>query len=325
MEQNPDVRIQLGTTEIDILLIDDSSLSNLAVPLASFMDLLFYNIDILTAAGYDRPPETRDEFLTYARNVNRRNFPDTMGAALSLSPIDQQAISRDIFSWMWAAGGNFLSEENKVIFTSTGYNARAAANDITFLNSLIQEIQSQDIFEKTGNQLIEKFARGQIAMMIASTRYIPYFRGQMGDSAFGVTTIPSPGTGGRYNITLSSIYAGVCFDSPHPDEAWRFIKFLYEKKALFSAELNAIPGSDTDMIPGNHIRDDSFHHKPWEIFAASQIINSFSGKPNAKKFEAAFLEELQVFSEGGRTALQTATAIDRRWEEIQRAFSESER
>jgi ABC-type glycerol-3-phosphate transport system substrate-binding protein len=163
--------------------------------------------------------------------------------------------------------------------------------------------------------------------MIASTRYIPYLRELMGDSTFGVTTIPNPGTGGSYNITLSSIYAGICFDSPHPDEAWRFIKFLYEKRELFSAELNAIPGSDTDMIPGKHIRDDPFHHKPWEIFEASQngIINCFSGKPNAKEYETAFMEELQVFSEGGRTALQTATVIDRRWEEIQSAFIESER
>jgi multiple sugar transport system substrate-binding protein len=290
--------------------------SQYAVPLVSFMDMLFYNIEILSAAGFDHPPKTRDEFLACIRAVSRGNFPGVSGTVLSLSPEDRQAVSRDIFSWIWAAGGNFWSEENNLLLTSASHNTRAVANDITFLSSLYREVQTQGIFEQTGDQRIEEFAQGRIALMIASTRYIPYLRERMGDSVFGITTIPVPAAGGRYSKSLSSIHVGISSDSLYPDEAWRFLKFLVERNALFCKKLNAVPGSVLNLIPGDYVRDDPFYSKAWDIFEASRIVQGFSGIPNVQEYESAFLEDLQVFFEGGRTALQTVVAIQQRWEEI---------
>ena len=303
-------------------VIEISITSGLAVPLVSFMDMLFYNIDILSAAGFDHPPKTRNEFLASIRAVNRRNISDTMGAVLSLSNYDRQGMSRDIFSWIWAAGGNFRHTDNKLLLTSALYNTRAVADDITFIRDYIREVETHGIFDKTGNQRIEEFAQGRIALMIASTQYIPYLREQMGDNAFGITNIPSSGTGGFYNIALSSIYAGINSDSKHPAEAWRFIKFLNEKKSFFCTELSAVPGSITNPIAGDYVRNDIFYHKAWDIFEVSQIINGFSGKPEAEKYEKVFMEELQVFINGGRTALQTVTVIERRWDEIKKIQDE---
>ena len=53
---------------------DESEDIILAIPLVSFMDVLFYNIDILSAAGFDRPPRTRGEYITYSRTVQDRGF-----------------------------------------------------------------------------------------------------------------------------------------------------------------------------------------------------------------------------------------------------------
>jgi multiple sugar transport system substrate-binding protein len=336
-ERNPDIRLRfaysVSDTEPDVLffnegdynaLIATGSLTELnsftkyesgalqmAIPLVSFMDMLFYNINILTAAGFDHPPKTRDEFIVYARAVSRGNS-NTAGYALSLNQNENQSLSRDIFSWIWAAGGSFWQgEENKPSLN------RAITSDISFFGLLNREgLLTQDIFETTGDQSLDAFVRGRAAMMIASTRAIPYLREKMGDNTFGVTTIPSPETGGKYSIGISSVYAGISANTAHPDEAWSFLAFLAGKSPLLCEELNAVPGMVSSIIPGDYVSDDFFYSKAWDVFESSVIAESFSGKPYAQEYETIFLEELRIFFESNRTAQQTTAAIQKRWDEV---------
>jgi len=298
-------------TELNSFTKYESGARQMAIPLVSFMNMLFYNIDILTAAGFDHPPKNRDEFITYARKVSRSNS-GAAGYALSLSQNDRQALSRDIFSWIWAASGSFWPEEG-VTPTLT----RAMTNDISFFGVLNREgLLAPDVFETTGDQRLDSFIKGKTAMMIASTSTIPYLREKMGDGTFGVTTIPDPGTGGKYNIGISSIYAGISANTANPDKAWSFLAFLAEKSPLLCAELKAVPGMVSSIIPGNYVNDDPFYSKAWDIFEASVIAESFSGKPDAQKYETIFLEELRLLFENNRTALQTSAEIRQRWSEV---------
>ena len=332
---NPDIRIKIAENPEDpnILIFDegsfnalaaaetlvelnsytnfDSGTRQLAIPLVSFMNLLFYNIDILTAAGFDSPPKTRDEFTSYVRGVSRGDL-DASGAAISLDLNDRQALSRDIFSWIWASGGNFLPDGEKPVV-----NTRVIINDLTFLGTLNRErFFAPEILNTSGDQRLEEFAQGRVAMMISSTQVIPYLRERMGDSAFGITTIPGTGAGGRYSIGLSEIYTAISVNSLNPDEAWRFLEFLAGKSSVLCNELNAVPGSVSNFIPGDYVIDDPFYSKAWEIFEASQIAESFSGTHKGELYETAFLEEIRIFFEANRTAQQTVNIIQQRWDEI---------
>nr|AGS53011.1 ABC transport system, sugar-binding protein [uncultured bacterium contig00031] len=339
--QNPDLLIQLSDNsndrEPDIFIFDNGEYSTLvaretleelnsftnyktdtrqlAIPLVSFMDLLFYNIDILTAVGFDRPPRTREEFLAYARTVSGSNdelLAKVSGAAISLSPADKQALSRDVFSWIWAAGGDFWSTEDE-----PSLNARAISGDISFLGRLYREnALAPGIYYTTGDQRLEEFAQGRIAMMISSTRAIPSLRERMGDDKFGITTIPGSDSGGKYNIGISSIYAGLNVNSENHDEAWRFLEFLAERSPFFCEVFKAVPGIVSDIIPASYTINDMFYSKAMDIFEASEIIQGFSGKPGAEKYETAFLEELQSFFESNRTAQETVSTIQQRWRQI---------
>ena len=285
---------------------------HLAVPLVSFMDMLFYNIDILSAAGFDRPPKTRDEFAACAAAVSGGNS----GAALSLSSADRQALSRDVFSWIWAAGGNIDPAENSSQGSSV--NNRAVIADINFFGALNRnKVLAPRVFDTTGDQRLEEFADGRIAMMIASTRAIPFLRERMGDGAFGITTVPSTGGGGKYSVCLSRIYAGINANCEHPEEARNFLMFLAEKSSLFCAQLKAVPGKVSDLIPGDYVRGDTFYSKAWDIFESSQLVQGFSGKSGAQEYESAFLEELRIYFESDRSAQDTAAAIQRRWDEAE--------
>jgi len=345
-EKNPDIRIRMaydsGVIEPELLFFNEGDYSILAgesallelnsfvnydtydsrqepgekrfaIPLVSFMDMLFYNIDILTAAGFDHPPKTRAEFTSYAKAVSAGSQKEGgSGAAISLSSEDHQALSRDIFSWIWTAGGNFWANGEKPFL-----NTRAIINDITFLGTLYRDgLLAPDIFDTTGVQRLEEFADGKIAMIIASTQAIPFLRKRMGDEAFGITTIPDAGTGGRYAIGISAIYTGISSKTNHPEEAWNFLTFLAEKSYDLCAELKAVPGMVSNIISGDYVQDDAFYSKAWNIFEASDIAESFSGKPNALKYETAFLEEFRIFLEERRTAQATVNAIQQRWDEI---------
>ena len=308
MERNPDLVIQTASGAPDIFIFDEGGIAAAggpAVTLVSFMDLLFYNIDILTEAGFDRPPKTRQEFLAFAAAVSG----ETAGAALSLSPADRQALSRDIFSWIWAGGGNLLSVNN-----------RAFIADLNFFGALNSGgALAPRVFDTTGDQRLREFAAGRIAMMIASTRAIPYLRDKMGDGAFGITTIPASGGAGKYSVCLSGIYAGLSVNCEYPAEAYSFLEFLAEKSPLFCAHLKAVPGMVSDLIPGDYVKGDPFYSKAWDIFESSAIVEGFSGKPGAQEYENAFMEEIRIFLETGRTAQDTAAAIRRRWDAVSAA------
>jgi multiple sugar transport system substrate-binding protein len=345
-EQNQDIKIRIGTVSVDenkgknappavvvpdVFIFDEGEFSalvaensllelnsftnydsgsvQLAIPLVSFMDLLFYNINILSKAGFDSPPKSRDAFLTCARTVSKGDF-NASGAAISLNPNDRQSLSRDIFSWIWAGGGNLWTDEK-----GPSINTRPIINDLTFLGILNREgLLAPNIFETTGNQRIEQFAQGKLALMIASTRAIPYLRERMGDDAFGITTIPDSGTGGKYSISPSAIYTGINSESTHPEEAWRFLEFLAERSSLLCAELKAIPGVVSDIIPGEYVKDDFFYSKAWDIFESARITEGFTGKPYAMEYKAAVLEELEKFFTTNRSAQETVNAIQRRWD-----------
>jgi len=327
-ERYPDLRLQITDGAPDILIFDEGEFSalaaedalakidvyeeepplpvtnQLAVPLVSFMDMLFYNIGLLSAAGFDRPPKTRDEFIACATAVSGGNA----GAALSLSSADRQALSRDVFSWIWAAGGNIDPAE---------ISNRAVIADINFFGVLNRnKVLAPRVFDTTGDQRLEEFADGRIAMMIASTRAIPFLRARMRDGAFGITTVPSTGGGGKYSVCLSRIYAGINVNCEYPEEARNFLLFLAEKSPLFCAELKAVPGKVSDLIPGDYVRDDPFYSKAWDIFEASEIVQGFSGKPGAQEYESAFLEELRVYFESDRSAQDTVAAIQKRWNAV---------
>jgi ABC-type glycerol-3-phosphate transport system substrate-binding protein len=341
-EANPDIRIQMfyqpdeKSREPDIYIFNESEYKDLvsagalsglnqyidyysntviyAVPLVSFMDMLFYNIELLSAAGYDRPPKTREEFLSYSKAVSSRSNarrPIAPGAALGFNAGDKQALSRDIFSWIWAAGGDFFPEGDGPVL-----NFRALTGDLAFFSSLYKEsAPAAGVFETTGDQRLEDFSRGRLSMIIDSTRVIPFLREKMGDNAFGVTLIPSNSTA-KYNICLSGIYAGIKAHCGYPREAWNFIEFLLGQNQFFNETFKPVYGVTSYIPPDKYITDDPFYSKARDIFESSGIVSGFSGNPSAGEYESAFIEEFEFFLTGGKPAQEAITAIQQRWNVI---------
>ncbi|MDR1106633.1 MAG: extracellular solute-binding protein [Treponema sp.] len=255
-----------------------------AVPLVSFMDVLFYNIDILKAAGLDRPPGNRAEFLAAAKAATGNGI---YGAALSLSPGDPRSVFRDVFSWMWAAGGGPLSPD---------FPGRAAIGTLDFLGQLARE---GCLAPET-----EEFAGGKIAMTTGSVKDIAFLEGKVN---FGITVIPPPaGYTGKPVFALYGLYAGITAGCAHPDEAWSFLSFLAEK--MPSAGLvRPIGESETeaDLNP--------LAVKARDMYEAAEIIQGYARLERGAELEAAVRKEIIPLLEGRRNGADTAAAIASQW------------
>jgi len=319
--QNPSFRIVMAKEQNqDIVFFDDSEFSSLvensslvslipymyteteddlwALPLVSFVDLFFYNIDILQMAGNDRPPRTRAELLTTARSVaqmnndtNKNIFP----LALGLCETDTIGIRRDFYPWVWALGAQIHSGiADDGILTLTAQTT----NTINFIADMNREgLIAPGTFETTGRERLQQFAEGKIAMMVASARDIPFFRNHPHHVNFDIGAVPAT-TLGRNRLGISGIYAGISADSTQPDEAWNFLVFMSGRINLLAAATGAVPGSFFINFPDKHIEEDEMLSKAWEIFDAAEIAEFNSSDLSEMEAGRIIRERLiQAFAE----------------------------
>lgn len=275
------------------------------LPVVSFMAPLFYNAEVLQSAGFDRPPKNRADFLRYARTITNSGA-GRFGMALALSPEYPDGLYVDVYSWIWAAGGVML-QGGKPNFTSP-----SILGTLEFLNTLYKEgLLSPESFLKTREQKLEEFAQGKIGMMLASVQDIDTLQHLMGDTGFGITTIPGVDTTSKPVFGLTSWYTGISRYSTHQDQAWAFIAFLMERSSLITLASHAVPGN------WNRVRNlnGDLYAKAYDMYEGGDAVQEFTGIPRVHSLENIVRDELSSMFTQDQDAAATAQSIQKRWEE----------
>ncbi|GHV75941.1 sugar ABC transporter substrate-binding protein [Spirochaetia bacterium] len=269
-------------------------------PLVSFTSHLFYNVELLQSAGFDRPPRNRSEVLTYARAVTDTSR-GRYALALALSPDNPHGVYRDLFSWIWASGPSTIP---------------AITGVLTFLKQLRQDdFLLPGTFNRTDAEKREDFIKGRAAMMIASVADIHILRERMGESSFGITLVPGEASfGGKPVLGLTSWYLGIPRSAAHKDEAWAFLSFLLERSALIAEKAHAVPGNRNNVT--DFVTDDPLYAKAYDIYTAGETVREFTGVPRVDEFEAVVREQLYALFEQDQSPEETAKHIQQRWEEL---------
>jgi multiple sugar transport system substrate-binding protein len=273
----PGLRIQVAEREeADIIFFDESELDQPGhwtvkkiMTMVSFVDLFFYNIDILKEANCDRPPKTRAELLTTARAVAKRYPPsENLVYAFALGLGDPMALRWDFYPWVWADGGEVYPSGATTL-------SRTATNAISFLGQFDSEgLLAPQSFEKTSSHRLEEFASGKIAMMTASAQNIAYLRTNAPHINFDITTIPAT-LQGKSRLGLSGIYAGINSNSSLPDEATTFLSFILGKGMFLAETLGAVPGNLSGSFPNEYIVKDALYSKAWDIYESADIVERY--------------------------------------------------
>ncbi|MDR0525228.1 MAG: extracellular solute-binding protein [Spirochaetaceae bacterium] len=287
-----------------------------ALPLVSFMAPLFYNIEVLSAGGFDRPPKTWQDLERYAQGVTHKET-GTYGLALALSERDPQSVYLDVYSWIWASG-TVIINQGRPNFTDP-----AVIDTLQFLKNLAAaELIAPQSFSKTREQKLKEFTAGRIGMMIASVQDVEIVRKALGEN-FGITTIPTPGREkyqGKPAFGLTNWYAGISKGSEHKALAWEFVSFLAQQSPLLAAASHAVPGSGNGLE--EYLKKDAFYSKAYNIYEGGDGIQEFAGYPEVHVLDFIVRNEIFRMFEENQSPQDTAGAIQHQWEEYFKKWEE---
>jgi ABC-type glycerol-3-phosphate transport system substrate-binding protein len=273
----------------------NADLSQYYYPVVSFMAPLYYNIDILTAAGFLRPPHTREEFLAYAKKTTNA-AKGVYGTAFSRNTWT------DIFPWLWTGtAGDAIKNIN--------WTDRSVTDALSFLSGLYKDnlVYPQPL-AKREDELLDAFLSGRIAMFISSQAAAAEIRAKKPALAFGVTTIPPPAqTGGRNVFPVTEWALAIPVNGEHKEAAVAFLQYLVSRKNDLSRAAHGITGYRYDQVAG----EDPIDQKLRALYEASdtaavsalglhsetilsEVGNSMRDLFNGRKTEAEIAAELQA-------------------------------
>jgi len=269
----------------------------------SFINPLFYNIELLRNAGFDRPPKNYTEFLSYALRVKETS--GVYGAGLALGG-GTHSISRHILSWIWA------STDNPESAGTFNFNTKEVIGALKFLNQLKPNLYPNP-FSLTEEELFRAFNEGKVGMMIGSTANIKKLKSA--PIGFGITTIPGSESYVKKPVfLLTEWYLGINRRSEYKEEARKFAAFLSEKSDSIAAAAYAIPGSGSRSreIP----RDDLFYSKAFDMYEAGEMVRELYASPDILSLNGIINEEVKQMFWDMKTPEQCALAIQTRWENL---------
>jgi multiple sugar transport system substrate-binding protein len=275
--------------------------------LISFINPLYYNIALLQEAGFDRPPKSRAEMLSYARSVTNADA-GRYALTMAIGPENPLGIYRDVFPWLRAFSPLAFRK------SPPDFSTRSFAGALGFLQELRQEgCIAPEIFTKTEAEKQEDFVQGRAAMMITSVANIDLLRQRMGEGAFGITVIPGDSSfEGKPVLGLTSWRLGIPRSAARKDEAGAFLSFLLERGPLIAEKAHAVPGSlgrAMDFSAG-----DPLYAKAYDMYTAGETVQEFSGIGGADKLQALIRGQLYALFEQGQTPEETAKQLQQQRE-----------
>ncbi|MDX1991404.1 MAG: ABC transporter substrate-binding protein [bacterium] len=205
------------------------------LPLTVDARALYYNIDLLEAAGIE-PPTTWDELREAAIALTQRAEDGTLEVAgFSLGDVG-------LFNmYLQQAGGSMLSED----LTTTNFNNEAGLSVLNFWNQLINEDRVYELGFETGlGEGTDAFVTGRVAMQYNGPWMLNFYKSYGDELNFGVVPPPA-GPNGDTGSVMGGFGLAIAASTEYPDEAWEFVRWwtaTSENALLWAQTSNNIPG-----------------------------------------------------------------------------------
>ncbi|ROR93970.1 multiple sugar transport system substrate-binding protein [Salana multivorans] len=267
---------------------------------------MYYNLDLLEAAGITKLPETRSEFEDAATKVTN---PDTNVYAWSLPINVQSPAGFDSQSWLWASGGRFLKDRKP------NFETPEIANWLGFLKSQYDAgVITPGAFTQQEQQKVEEFTAGRNAMMNGSLAHISGIRESNPDLSFDIGYVPvEDGFTGERGLAGASWGMGIAENCEHKAEAWKLVEFVMstDVNSELATEATGFPGS-VDAVPG-YVDGDPLYEKAFEVYQNSEFVTELEGLPNALDLNRNLNENLVRLLQGDATIEETQSSLQEYW------------
>ncbi|MBU4315608.1 extracellular solute-binding protein [Patescibacteria group bacterium] len=200
------------------------------LPLAVDTLALYYNKDLLNAAGIANPPQTWEEFqddvvalTTYDKNGNIEQSGVAMGTSQNVER------ASDILSLlMMQNGAQMTDERNKVTFQTvakdTPEGVYPSFDAVSFYTDFANPTKEVYTWNNTFDSSFESFANGETAMFLGYSYHIPLLRTASPKLNFGISPVPQISNAKKVNFANYWVES-VAKSSQNPNWAWDFVQF----------------------------------------------------------------------------------------------------
>jgi sn-glycerol 3-phosphate transport system substrate-binding protein len=232
------------------------------MPFAASTPMLYYNPDMLEAAGFSGPPETWDELFTMAREIHEHFDGQVLGFALDGHMGDN---SWWLQSHIWSYGGD-ISEED---FTPH-VDSDVIVDVLGQWRELIHVDGAARLVPQAEGGARSAYVNGRAAMIIASTANITTFKAETAGRFEPLAGYVPRGPEGQFIAAgASGLIMPVGLPPERQEAAWKFIRFMT------SPESNAYFAERTGYLPYTHAAvenmQDFLAENPLWLVSADQL------------------------------------------------------
>ncbi|GAB4466440.1 MAG: hypothetical protein OHK0029_37760 [Armatimonadaceae bacterium] len=214
-----------------------------AIPTGIDDRLLFYNRAMFREVGLDpdSPPQTWEELLEISKKLTRKNADGTFDRIGFIPNYGNSWL----YLYSWQNGGEFMSEDGRTCTLAAPENIGALQYMVDVYDAL-GGYENVNIFQSSfqGGEN-DPFFTGKIGMVINGSWIVPNIARYAPGMDFAVAPAPIPkerleGKGrfagqDKFLTWTGGFSYAIPVGSKHPEEAWRFIKFMNSPEAAIIA------------------------------------------------------------------------------------------
>ena len=268
---------------------------------------MYYNTDLLDAAGIDGLPTTWDEFDTAAAAVTD---PDSNVYAWSLPINVQSPAGFDSQSWLWASGDRMLKDRQ------ANFETPEVADWLDFLKGQYDNgYVTPGAFTQQEQQKVEEFTAGRNAFMIGSLAHIAGIREANPDLNFSIGSVPAK-EGESTGIAGASWGLGIAENSEHKAEAWELVQWLVSEdvNSELAGEATGFPGN-ASSVPG-FVDGDELYQLAFDVYSSSEFVTELEGLPLALDLNRNLNENLVRLLQGEADVPETQASLQTYWTDV---------
>jgi ABC-type glycerol-3-phosphate transport system substrate-binding protein len=308
----PDV-YEIQTAFLDVVKNDfvTSDGKIFAMPLTVDSLGLYYNKDILGAAGIATPPKTWNDLQADVKAVTKLNHAGTFTqSGVAMGTTSNIGSATDIMY-------ELLLQNSPAYYTSdfsrstldqatqtSGGQVFPAVKALNFYTSFSNPASDVYTWNQNSNYSIDAFANGQLAFLYGYSFTRDTILQKAPNLNFDVTAVPQP-DGNIIPVNFANYWGfGVSKQSQNPNYGWDFIKSMATKSSLTSYyQRHNLPSSRRDII-ASQISDPVIG-----TFALADLTAKSFYKKDADKIDAIISKMIDdVILRGATTAASVSTA-----------------
>lgn len=200
-----------------------------ALPVSTNNMQVIWNKDLFAKAGLDpnTPPKTWDEMQAMAEQC-QDPANGVVGFEFYTQPVGE-GITWQFQVWLWAAGGQFLNEDN----TKAAFNTPEGLNALTYVSDMLQGNGAQPAPWGL-------FGEQKACMQLDGSWLFGYRKDAPFD--WGIALVPAP-EGGESATNVGGEHAFIFAGSPNKEAAWEFVQYIT------SPEVQLLWNQQTGFLP----------------------------------------------------------------------------